>query len=99
VTEDDRAAALDEYDGDAEGQPGRTQADGEKMNDQPDSPLAQLSLDRAIRLRWTLRDTKSKRTKFSPADPGDMNALIEMGLVEMRDEVPLLTSKGDRALD
>jgi hypothetical protein len=70
-----------------------------KMTTQPDSPLAGISQDRAIRFRWTLRDIKSKRTKFSTVDPSDMRALIEMGLVEMRDELPLLTSKGDRALD
>jgi hypothetical protein len=69
------------------------------MTDQPDSPLAGLNLDTAIHLRWTLRDIKSKRTKLSPVSPDDLRTLIEMGLVEMRDEVPVLTSEGERALD
>jgi hypothetical protein len=68
------------------------------MMDQPKSQLAGLSLDQTIHLRWTLRDIKSKRTKFSPVSPDDLRTLIEMGLIEMRDETPVLTSKGDSAL-
>ena len=66
--------------------------------DQPDSPLAGLSLDTAIHLRWVLRDIKGRRTKFMPVSPDDLRTLIEMGLIEMRDEVPVLTNEGDRAL-
>jgi hypothetical protein len=69
------------------------------MTDQPDSPLAGLSLDTAIHLRWVLRDIKGKRTKLSPVNLDDLRTLIEMGLVEMRDEVPVLTNEGERALD
>jgi hypothetical protein len=69
------------------------------MMDQPKSQLAGLSLDQTIHLRWTLRDIKSKRTKFSPVSPDDLRTLIEMGLIEMRDETPVLTNKGDSALD
>jgi hypothetical protein len=68
------------------------------MTDQEDR-LAGLDLDRAIRLRWALRDIKAKRTKLSPVGPEDIQDLIEMGLIEMRDETPLLTNKGERALD
>lgn len=68
------------------------------MMDQPKSQLAGLSLDQTIHLRWTLRDIKSKRAKFSPVSPDDLRTLIEMGLIEMRDETPVLTSKGDSAL-
>jgi hypothetical protein len=46
-----------------------------------------------------LRDIKAKRTKLSPVSPDDLRTLIEMGLVEIRDEVPLLTNEGERALD
>jgi len=66
--------------------------------DQPDSPLAGLSLDTAIHLRWVLRDIKGKRTKFMTVSPDDLRTLIEMGLIEMRYEVPVLTNEGDRAL-
>ena len=69
------------------------------MTDQPDSPLAGLNLDTAIHLRWVLRDIKGKRTKFMPVSPDDLRTLIEMGLIEMRDEVPVLTNEGERALD
>jgi hypothetical protein len=70
------------------------------MTDQPDPPLLDgLSLDTAIHLRWVLRDIKGKRTKLSPVSLDDLQTLIDMGLVEMRDEVPLLTNEGERALD
>ena len=69
------------------------------MTGQPGSPLAELGLDRAIHLRWVLRDIKGKRTKLSPVSPDDLQTLIEMGLVEMRNELPLLTNEGERALD
>jgi hypothetical protein len=68
------------------------------MTDQEDR-FAGLDLDRAIRLRWALRDIKAKRTKLSPVGPDDIQTLIEMGLIEMRDEAPLLTNEGERALD
>src|SRR6267143_2364946 len=39
-----------------------------------------------IRLRWALRDIKAKRTKLTPVNPSDLKTLIEMGLIEMRDD-------------
>jgi hypothetical protein len=70
------------------------------MTDQSGSPLLHgLNLDTAIHLRWVLRDIKANRTKLSPVSPDDLQTLIEMGLVEMRDELPLLTNEGERALD
>jgi hypothetical protein len=66
---------------------------------QPILQLTDLDLDRAIRLRWTLRDIRGKRTNLSPVSPYDLSILLEIGLIEMRDDVPVLTSKGDRALD
>ena len=68
-------------------------------SDQPDSPLAALELSTAIRLRWALRDIKGKRTKLLPVSPDDLRTLIEMGLVQMKDDVPELTDEGHRALD
>jgi len=68
------------------------------MAEQPESALAGFDLDTAIRLRWALRDIKAKRTKFSPISPDDLRILVQMGLVEIRDEVPALTDEGDRAL-
>jgi hypothetical protein len=69
------------------------------MTDQTNSPWAGLSLDTAIHLRWVLRDIKGKRTKLMPVSADDLGTLIEMGLIEMRDEVPVLTNEGERALD
>ena len=77
-------------------------AEGENettMTDQPASPLAGLSLDRAIHFRWVLRDIKSGRTKLSPVSPDDVRTLIEMDLIEMQDDKPVLTNEGHRALD
>ena len=63
------------------------------------SPSAGLSPDAAIHLRWVLRDIKAKRTKLSPISPDDLRTLIKTGLIEMRDEIPVLTNEGERALD
>ena len=69
------------------------------MADQPRSVLDGLNLDTAIRLRWVLRDIKARRTQFSPISHNDLMALIELGLIEMRDDVPELTNEGHRALN
>ena len=63
------------------------------------SPWAGLNLDTAIRLRWALRDIKANRTKLTPVSPSDLKTLIEMGLVEMRDDATMLTNEGHQALD
>ena len=67
--------------------------------DQLLSPLVGLDLDTAIRLRRALRDIKAKRTKLTPVSPTDLGTLIEMGLVEMRDDALMLTNEGHQALD
>src|SRR5436190_1549998 len=63
------------------------------------SLLAGLNLDTAIRLRWALRDIRADRTAWSPVSPDDLAALIELGLVEMRNEMPALTYEGRSAID
>ena len=68
------------------------------MTDSP-MPFAHLGLERAIALRWTLRDIKAKRLKLSPVGVDDLNILTELGLVEMRDDVPVLTNAGHAVLD
>jgi hypothetical protein len=62
-------------------------------------PLAHLGLERALALRWVLRDIKAKRLKLSPVSTVDLNILTELGLIEMRDGVPVLTNAGHAALD
>jgi hypothetical protein len=69
------------------------------MAEQTSSPWAGLDLDTAIRLRWALRDIKGKRTKLTPVGPSDLKTLLEMGLIEIRDDAPLLTNEGHQALD
>jgi hypothetical protein len=63
------------------------------------NPFVGFDLERIIALRWTLRDIKAKRLKLSPVSDVDLRALIDMGLVEMRDDVPVLTNAGHDALD
>ena len=69
------------------------------MAEQTSSLWAALDLDTAIRLRWALRDIKGKRTKLTPVSPSDLKTLLEMGLIEMRDDAPTLTTGGHQALD
>ena len=66
---------------------------------QPIFPLSNLDIDTAIRLRWALRDIKAKRTKLTPVSPSDLKTLMEMGLVEMRDDAPMLNNEAHQALD
>ena len=68
------------------------------MTDSP-MPFAHLGLERAIALRWTLRDIKAKRLKLSPVSADDLNMLTELGLIEMRDDVPVLSNAGHAVLD
>jgi hypothetical protein len=58
------------------------------------SPFDRLSLERAIALRWALRDIHAKRCKLSPVNPDDLQTLIGMGLVERQDEDLELTQAG-----
>jgi hypothetical protein len=66
---------------------------------QAKSLLDKLDLNTAIRLRWTIRDIRGKRTKFSPVSDDDLTALMNLGLVEMREGLPRLTGLGVLALD
>jgi hypothetical protein len=63
-----------------------------------DNPFVHLSLERAIRLRWALRDILAKRTQFLPLADADLQLLIEMGLAEMHDDEPALTEAGAAAI-
>jgi hypothetical protein len=64
-----------------------------------DSPLSNFDLDRAIALRWVLRDIAAKRLKLAPPKEDDLQTLIELGLVEMRDGAPAVTQSGLAALE
>jgi hypothetical protein len=80
---------------------GYTMADPDELTaaEQAKSLLAGLNIDTSIRLRWALRDVKAKRTKLFPLNADDLAALMDLGFVEMRDEVPVLTNAGHQVLD
>jgi hypothetical protein len=61
---------------------------------EPDIYIARADRNRAIDLRWVLRDIKSNRLKWSPVNPHDLRILTIMGLVEMRDDALVLTNAG-----
>ena len=64
-----------------------------------DRPLANFNLEKAIALRWALRDIVAKRTKLSPLKQDDLQTLLEFGLVEMQDGRPVVTDAGLAALE
>jgi len=64
-----------------------------------DNPFAELNLERAIGLRWTLRDIQDRRLKLSPVSNEDLRVLSELGLIEVRDDGPVLTESGIAVLD
>ncbi len=65
-----------------------------------ENPFANLDLQQSIDLRWTLRDIKAKRWLLFPVNPSHLQKLIEMGLVEIRDENhPVLTEAGLDAIE
>jgi hypothetical protein len=64
-----------------------------------DNPFAALGLDKAIGLRWTLRDIQARRIKLSPASDEDLRLLTELELVELRGEGPVLTQAGIAVLN
>jgi hypothetical protein len=68
------------------------------MDEHPTGGISGVDPLRAIDLIWTLRDIKAKRTLL-PVDPDHLRELIELGLVEMRDDVPAITTKGHHVLD
>jgi hypothetical protein len=60
----------------------------------PKQGLASKGLDDAIRLRWALRDIGAKRLNWCPVSAGDLQTLIDMRLVEMKDGEPVITLAG-----
>ncbi len=57
-------------------------------------PFARFSRERAISLRWTLRDILANRTRFMSVADADVQFLVRMRMVEMRDGEPVLTPAG-----
>jgi hypothetical protein len=70
----------------------------EKAIAEPGIHTSKADRDRAIDLRWILRDIRANRLKSLQSREHDLNVLIEFGLVEMRDSVPQLTNAGVNAI-
>ena len=64
-----------------------------------DNPFAEFSLERAVGLRWSLRDIQGRRLKMSPVSREDLRVLTDLGLIELRDEGPVLTQAGTAVLN
>jgi hypothetical protein len=65
-------------------------------NEEPNQdPLARFGLD-AIDLRWTMKDIAGKR--WFILNQAHVAQLIELGLVEMRDDRPVLTIAGQNTV-
>jgi hypothetical protein len=64
----------------------------------PDIHTAPVDRDRAIALRWLLRDIKGERLNWLPVDQNDLKILMKIGLVEMQNDLPVLTKTGARAI-
>jgi hypothetical protein len=64
-----------------------------------EGPFAEFDLETAIGLRWALRDILGNRLKLTPVREDYLRALIDMGLVEMRDDAPIVTPAGLAALE
>ena len=64
-----------------------------------DNPFAEFSLERAIGLRWSLRDIQGRRLKMAPVSYEDLRVLTDLGLIELRDEGPVLTQAGTAVLN
>jgi hypothetical protein len=61
--------------------------------------LANFDLDKAIALRWAMRDIVANRLKLTPLRQDDLQTLLELGFVEMHDGVPVVTPDGLAALE
>jgi hypothetical protein len=61
---------------------------------QTDYRTARADRERAIVLRWALRDILGKRLKLSPISHDDLQTLMAFGLVEMQGDSPTLTQAG-----
>jgi hypothetical protein len=54
-------------------------------------PLHDLDLETTIRLRWVLRDIRSRRTNLMPPSNDDIALLEERGLITTNDGEATLT--------
>lgn len=65
---------------------------------EPDIWTARVDRDRAIDLRWALRDIRANRLRWLPIDPLTLQTLVDLNFVEIADGKPVLTSAGSEAI-
>ncbi|WP_407152795.1 hypothetical protein [Bradyrhizobium sp. ORS 86] len=65
---------------------------------QPDIWTALADRERAIVLRWALRDIRGMRLKMSPVGADTLQTLVDLSLVEMASGSPVLTPEGRAAI-
>jgi hypothetical protein len=61
--------------------------------------LGNFDLEKAIALRWAMRDIVANRLKLTPLKEDDLQTLLELGFVEMQDGAPVVTPSGLAALE
>jgi hypothetical protein len=61
-------------------------------------PLHDLDLETTIRLRWVLRDIRSRRTKLMPPSNDDLALLEQRGLITVNDGAPALTEAANSVI-
>jgi hypothetical protein len=66
---------------------------------EPDIHTSRADRERAMALRWVLRDINGNRLKWWPPREEDLKILIEFDLVEMKNGVPQLTVAGLGAIE
>lgn len=66
---------------------------------EPDIHTSRADRERAVALRWVLRDINGNRLKWSPPREEDLKILIEFDLVEMKNGLPQLTVAGLGAIE
>ena len=60
--------------------------------------FAGMEADRVEALRWSLRDIQAKRLKLFPVSEEDLSELVDLGLIELRADSPVLTRTGMRLI-
>jgi hypothetical protein len=71
----------------------------ELLQTMTDRPLANFDLEKSIALRLALRDIVAQRLRLPPLKEHDLQTLMELGFVEMRDGSPIVTPSGLAALE
>ena len=77
----------------------RSKSEGKAKMSEPRQGLKSLGLENAVRLRWVLRDITGNRLKLGPPHPNDLRILVDMGFVEIQNDVPVITSAGLREIE